>query len=62
VDSRWAIEYEQPAADAFKLNHPAAAVFSNNCNVILLVRPLQSQQLSILVDTRVLHKSTALMY
>ena len=32
---RWAIEYEDPAADAFKLNHPHAAVFAANCNVIL---------------------------
>ncbi|KAI4310841.1 hypothetical protein MLD38_035791 [Melastoma candidum] len=33
--TKWAIEYEEPAADAFKLNHPQAAVFVNNCNVIL---------------------------
>jgi hypothetical protein len=37
ADTKWAIEYEQPAADAFKLNNPEAAVFCNNCNVILLV-------------------------
>lgn len=36
--SKWAIEYEKPAADAFQLNNPDAAVFCNNCNVILLVR------------------------
>uniref|UniRef100_A0A383WCP9 Cytosine-specific methyltransferase n=1 Tax=Tetradesmus obliquus TaxID=3088 RepID=A0A383WCP9_TETOB len=36
ADTKWAIEYEQPAADAFKLNNPEAAVFCNNCNVILL--------------------------
>lgn len=35
--SKWAIEYEQPAADAFKLNNPDAAVFCNNCNAILVV-------------------------
>jgi len=35
--SKWAIEYEQPAADAFKLNNPEAAVFCNNCNAILVV-------------------------
>jgi hypothetical protein len=38
ADSRWAIEYEAPAADAFKLNNPKAAVFCNNCNAILVVR------------------------
>lgn len=33
--TKWAIEYESPAADAFKLNNPEAAVFCNNCNVLL---------------------------
>lgn len=35
ADARWAIEYEAPAAEAFRLNHPGAAVFCDNCNVIL---------------------------
>ncbi|KAK4491318.1 hypothetical protein RD792_002054 [Penstemon davidsonii] len=33
--TKWAIEYEAAAGDAFKLNHPGALVFVNNCNVIL---------------------------
>ncbi|KAJ7982709.1 DNA (cytosine-5)-methyltransferase [Quillaja saponaria] len=33
--TNWAIEYEAPAGDAFKLNHPEALMFINNCNVIL---------------------------
>ncbi|XP_006847211.2 DNA (cytosine-5)-methyltransferase 1B [Amborella trichopoda] len=33
--TKWAIEYEEPAAEAFKLNHPEAHVFCDNCNVIL---------------------------
>jgi len=33
--TKWAIEYEEPAGDAFKANHPEALVFVNNCNVIL---------------------------
>lgn len=33
--SKWAIEYEAPAAEAFKLNHPGATTFCDNCNVIL---------------------------
>ncbi|XP_057863874.2 DNA (cytosine-5)-methyltransferase 1B [Cryptomeria japonica] len=33
--TKWAIEYEEPAAEAFKLNHPEAEVFCQNCNVIL---------------------------
>ena len=32
---KWAIEYEHPAAEAFKLNHTDAHVMCNNCNVIL---------------------------
>jgi hypothetical protein len=35
--SHWAIEFEQPAADAFALNNPDAAVFATDCNAILLV-------------------------
>ncbi|KAL3500002.1 hypothetical protein ACH5RR_039095 [Cinchona calisaya] len=33
--TKWAIEYEEAAGDAFKLNHPASLVLINNCNVIL---------------------------
>ena len=33
--AKWAIEYEPPAAEAYKLNNPAATVFADNCNVIL---------------------------
>ncbi len=33
--TKWAIEYESPAADAFRVNHPDATVWCANCNVIL---------------------------
>ncbi|XP_047333677.1 DNA (cytosine-5)-methyltransferase 1-like isoform X2 [Impatiens glandulifera] len=33
--TKWAIEYEAPAGEAFRLNHPDATVIVNNCNVIL---------------------------
>lgn len=33
--TKWAIEYERPAAEAFRLNNPDAATFCNNCNVLL---------------------------
>ncbi|KAG6384838.1 hypothetical protein SASPL_153657 [Salvia splendens] len=33
--TKWAIEYDAPAGDAFRLNHPGTLVFVNNCNVIL---------------------------
>ncbi|KAL8470986.1 hypothetical protein ACS0TY_033531 [Phlomoides rotata] len=33
--TKWAIEYEEPAGNAFRLNHHQALVFVNNCNVIL---------------------------
>lgn len=35
TDTNWAIEYEEPAGDAFRLNHPKTKVFIHNCNVIL---------------------------
>ncbi|XP_042490225.1 DNA (cytosine-5)-methyltransferase 1A-like [Macadamia integrifolia] len=33
--TKWAIEYEEPAGEAFRLNHPEAVTLLNNCNVIL---------------------------
>lgn len=33
--SHWAVEYEYPAAEAFRKNNPDAATFCANCNVIL---------------------------
>ncbi|TXG53651.1 hypothetical protein EZV62_018907 [Acer yangbiense] len=33
--TKWAIEYEELAEEAFKLNHPEALMIVNNCNVIL---------------------------
>ncbi|KAK1606381.1 hypothetical protein QYE76_030054 [Lolium multiflorum] len=33
--TKWAIEYEEPAGQAFGENHPEATVFVENCNVIL---------------------------
>ncbi|KAL9689698.1 hypothetical protein QQ045_010087 [Rhodiola kirilowii] len=33
--TKWAIEYEEPAGEAFKRNHPESLMFINNCNVIL---------------------------
>ncbi|KAA8536618.1 hypothetical protein F0562_029096 [Nyssa sinensis] len=33
--TKWAIEYEEPAGEAFNLNHPEALTLINNCNVIL---------------------------
>ncbi|XP_010472460.1 PREDICTED: DNA (cytosine-5)-methyltransferase 2-like [Camelina sativa] len=33
--TKWAIEYEEPAGQAFKQNHPESTVFVDNCNVIL---------------------------
>ena len=33
--TKWAIEYEEPAGEAFSKNHPEAVVFVDNCNVIL---------------------------
>ena len=33
--AKWAIEYEDAAAEAFRLNHPEATCWAKNCNVIL---------------------------
>ncbi|KAM7482009.1 hypothetical protein LguiB_006592 [Lonicera macranthoides] len=33
--TKWAIEYDEPAGEAFKLNHPEALTLIHNCNVIL---------------------------
>ncbi|XP_074575215.1 DNA (cytosine-5)-methyltransferase 1B-like [Curcuma longa] len=33
--TKWAIEYEEPAGEAFRYNHPEALMFVDNCNVIL---------------------------
>ncbi|KFK37543.1 dna methyltransferase 2 [Arabis alpina] len=33
--TKWAIEYEEPAGQAFRQNHPESTVFVDNCNVIL---------------------------
>lgn len=35
ANTKWAIEYWKPAADAFKLNNPGAEVYNGNCNVLL---------------------------
>jgi len=35
AETKWAIEYERPAAEAFKLNNPEAHTFCENCNVVL---------------------------
>jgi len=35
ADTRWAIEYDSMAAEAFQKNFPEAAVMAENCNVVL---------------------------
>ncbi|GAX75038.1 hypothetical protein CEUSTIGMA_g2482.t1 [Chlamydomonas eustigma] len=35
ADTKWGVEYEPTAAEAFKKNNPEATVFCNNCNVLL---------------------------
>ncbi|XP_064649332.1 DNA (cytosine-5)-methyltransferase PliMCI-like isoform X1 [Lineus longissimus] len=35
AESRWAIEIEQPAAAAFRLNNPGCTVFTDDCNQLL---------------------------
>ncbi|XP_052224566.1 DNA (cytosine-5)-methyltransferase 1-like isoform X2 [Dreissena polymorpha] len=35
AESRWAIEKEEPAAQAYRLNNPGSTVFSDDCNLLL---------------------------
>lgn len=35
ADSVWAVEKEEAAAQAFRLNHPKATVFTDDCNTLL---------------------------
>ena len=35
AETCWAIEKEEPAAQAFRLNNPNAAVFTDDCNLLL---------------------------
>lgn len=35
ADSRWAIEFEPSAAQAYRLNNPGCVVFNADCNNIL---------------------------
>ncbi len=34
-ESLWAVEIDQPAAQAYRLNYPQATVFSEDCNLLL---------------------------
>lgn len=35
AEAKWAIEKEEPAAQAFRLNFPNATVFTDDCNNLL---------------------------
>ena len=35
AESVWAVEKDEPAAQAFRLNNPKATVFTDDCNVLL---------------------------
>ena len=35
AESRWAVEKEEPAAQAFRLNNPGCTVFTDDCNLLL---------------------------
>lgn len=51
AESVWAVEKEEPAAQAFRLNNPKATVFTDDCNVLLkLVMEVWVHALA-LVDT-----------
>lgn len=35
AETKWAIEKEEPAAHAFRLNNPKCTVFTEDCNLLL---------------------------
>lgn len=35
AESLWAIEKEEPAAQAYRLNNPKTQVFTDDCNLLL---------------------------
>ena len=35
AEACWAVEKEEPAAQAFRLNFPKATVFTDDCNILL---------------------------
>lgn len=35
AQTKWALEHDEDSCEAFKLNHPTATTFSQNCNVLL---------------------------
>ena len=37
AESCWAVEKEEPAAQAFRLNNPKATVFTDDCNTLLKI-------------------------
>lgn len=41
ADSRWAIEFDPHAAEAFRINHPEAQVVVNDISVLLQVGGLE---------------------
>ena len=43
AESRWAIEKEEPAAQAFRLNNPGCTVFTDDCN-LLLQRAIEGEE------------------
>ena len=44
ADSCWAVEIDEPAAQAFRLNYSKATVFTDDCNVLLnLVMQVRSE-------------------
>ena len=52
AESFWAVEKEEPAAQAFRLNNPKATVFTDDCNTLLkMVMEVSKCHNCLLVDT-----------
>ena len=49
AEACWAIEKEEPAAQAFRLNNPNSTVFTDDCNALLkLVMDVSTSSCSVL--------------
>ena len=62
-DTKWAVEFDTAAAEAFRKNHPEAEVYSYNCNSLLLrcmEKAELSEFLSDSVDERAVGESCAI--
>jgi DNA (cytosine-5)-methyltransferase 1 len=56
AESQWAVEKDEPAAQAFRLNNPGCTVFTDDCNELLrLAISVCSNNLGFRISTRTMN-------